>query len=300
MTKSILSILSHVSHGYVGNRAIVFPLQFCGWDVDAVNTTNLSNHPGYGKFSGSPFSAEDIELVIKGLKDIIDFNTEYEVILTGYMPNKDIMLAIFEQIKDVFKSSLRPVWILDPVMGDNGKLYVLDSVVPIYKQFFSSGFITLATPNQFEFELLSGVKITDWTTLKEAVDSFSKMYKVPYLALSSVIIDNRMFGVGYSANTQRKIFCIPIDQIDCSFSGCGDLFTALITHGFCENGQVLTPAVLGNVLLKLNRILKISLDDEIKKCGNKFVKSVKDIRVVLLRDVLLEDYTDEIKEVEYI
>lgn len=34
----VLAIQSHVVHGYVGNRAATFPLQYRGWDVDALNT----------------------------------------------------------------------------------------------------------------------------------------------------------------------------------------------------------------------------------------------------------------------
>lgn len=33
----VLSIQSHVVHGYVGNKSAVFPLQLLGLDVDPVN-----------------------------------------------------------------------------------------------------------------------------------------------------------------------------------------------------------------------------------------------------------------------
>ncbi|OJT13503.1 Pyridoxal kinase [Trametes pubescens] len=42
----ILSIQSHVTYGYVGGKAAVFPLQCLGYDVDVVNTVNFSNHSG--------------------------------------------------------------------------------------------------------------------------------------------------------------------------------------------------------------------------------------------------------------
>lgn len=38
MDKRVLSIQSHVAHGYVGGKAATFPLQLLGWDVDVVNT----------------------------------------------------------------------------------------------------------------------------------------------------------------------------------------------------------------------------------------------------------------------
>ena len=44
--KQVLSIQSHVVHGYVGNRCAVFPLQLLGYDVDFINSVQFSNHTG--------------------------------------------------------------------------------------------------------------------------------------------------------------------------------------------------------------------------------------------------------------
>lgn len=42
----VLSIQSHTVHGYVGNKAAVFPLQILGFDVDPINSVQFSNHTG--------------------------------------------------------------------------------------------------------------------------------------------------------------------------------------------------------------------------------------------------------------
>lgn len=42
----VLSIQSHVVHGYVGNRCCVFPLQRLGFDVSFINSVQFSNHTG--------------------------------------------------------------------------------------------------------------------------------------------------------------------------------------------------------------------------------------------------------------
>ena len=56
--KKVLSIQSHVVHGYVGNKAATFPLQCKGWDVDALNTVQFSNHPAYGHISGDVYKRQ--------------------------------------------------------------------------------------------------------------------------------------------------------------------------------------------------------------------------------------------------
>lgn len=45
--KRVLSIQSHVVHGYVGNKCAVFPLQVLGFEVDPINSVQFSNHTGY-------------------------------------------------------------------------------------------------------------------------------------------------------------------------------------------------------------------------------------------------------------
>ncbi len=44
--KRVLSIQSHVVHGYVGNRCAVFPLQLLGYEVDFINSVQFSNNTG--------------------------------------------------------------------------------------------------------------------------------------------------------------------------------------------------------------------------------------------------------------
>lgn len=285
--KSILSILSHVVHGYVGNRATVFPLQYAGWDVDAINTTNYLNHPGYGTFAGSATTPELVEKILVGLKAILDFKLNYDLILTGYTPNEKVLSVVFEQLVAVFELGTlpgKPTWIVDPVLGDNGRFYVLENVVPEYHKFFSSGYVSLITPNQFEMEILSGVKITDWESVNLALEKFNEKFSVANIVISSVTIDGKMYTVGSPAD--GEVFYLPIAEIPSSFNGCGDLFVGLLANTFHEGGLELTPEVVGGVLYRLHRILEYSYKQEL--LINPDAKVVKNLRIVQLREHLLE------------
>ncbi len=46
LTDRILSVQSHVVSGYVGNKSATFPLQLLGFEVDAINSVQFSNHTG--------------------------------------------------------------------------------------------------------------------------------------------------------------------------------------------------------------------------------------------------------------
>jgi hypothetical protein len=41
-SKRVLSVQSHVVSGYVGNKSATFPLQLLGFEVDAINSVQVS------------------------------------------------------------------------------------------------------------------------------------------------------------------------------------------------------------------------------------------------------------------
>ena len=66
---SVISIQSQVIHGHVGNSAAVFPLQLAGFEVAAVPTVLLSNHPAYPSVKGSVLDAGLVRDLLAGLED---------------------------------------------------------------------------------------------------------------------------------------------------------------------------------------------------------------------------------------
>lgn len=286
MPGQILSILSHVVHGYVGNRAVTFPLQYCGWNVDALNTTNLSNHPGYGQFSGQIEDGELINKVLNGLNDIHNSIGTYDMIITGYLPSEDIILTLKRLIFDKLETIVKPIIILDPILGDNGKLYVPPQTIHTYKEILNSDKIDLITPNQFEFEYFSGIPITDITSLKASIVQFNQLYKVKNIIISSINIDNKMYCVGSSVNGN---FLIPINEIPCKFFGCGDLFTALVADNFYKQGK-LNEKVLVDSTTKLSKILQHTFD--IGRQRNPDISVINDISLIELKQFLLQEFND--------
>ncbi|CAI5987788.1 unnamed protein product [Closterium sp. NIES-65] len=54
--------------GYVGNKAAVFPLQLLGFDVDPINSVQLSNHTGYPTWKGQILDGEQLGALIEGVE----------------------------------------------------------------------------------------------------------------------------------------------------------------------------------------------------------------------------------------
>lgn len=72
-------------------------------------------------------------------------------------------------------------------MGDEGRLYVAEDIVPAYKSLLRDADLIL--PNAFEAELLSDMKITDMKTLTEAITKLHQTYQVPNVLVTSLRIN---------------------------------------------------------------------------------------------------------------
>ena len=71
-------------------------------------------------------------------------------------------------------------------MGDEGRLYVSEEIVPAYKSLLRDADLIL--PNAFEAELLSGIKIESRKSLVTAITELHKVYQLPHIIITSVRI----------------------------------------------------------------------------------------------------------------
>ncbi|EEB97603.1 hypothetical protein MPER_03045 [Moniliophthora perniciosa FA553] len=146
----ILSVQSHVAYGYVGGKAAVFPLQCLGYDVDVVHTVHFSNHAGYARAGGTKTSATELKSIFEAMQTNELLNPTR--LLTGYIPNAEALGAV-KELAEKLKQREELIYLLDPVMGDSGRLYVAPDVIPVYKSMLPLA--TIITPNWFEVECVS-------------------------------------------------------------------------------------------------------------------------------------------------
>ncbi|KAL5335110.1 Ribokinase-like protein [Aspergillus crustosus] len=243
----VLAVASHVVYGHVGNKMATLVMQSMGCEVAALNTVNFSNHAGYRQLKGTRATADEIRSLYEGLCQ--SNLTDFDVMLSGYAPSAaavEAVNAIGQDLKR--KAADRPgsfFWVLDPVMGDQGRLYVNDDVVPAYKSIIDHADLIL--PNQFEAEVLSGIQITSLHTLAEAITTLHATYKIPHIIITSVQLsklssspepksesdalspENSLTVIGSTVLSTGKprLFRIDVPAIDCFFSGTGDMFAAL-------------------------------------------------------------------------
>lgn len=257
--KSLLSIQSHVVHGYVGGKAATFPLQCRGWDVDALNTVNFSNHTGYGSYKGSALAKADLEALLEGITNI---NVHYHAIITGYIPNAELIASIASYI-EVLRQQLvtsaqpAPLYLLDPVMGDQGYLYVDPSCIVLYKDLLATRLVDIITPNQFELELLCDCKIKTLSDLKASIRILHQKHGVKFVVVSS-LTDIEGLDLNYiycaasvagTAESDISVFKVAI--IKSYFTGVGDLFSALLLDCIYTNSGHRTDAHVTKTLQRM-------------------------------------------------
>jgi pyridoxine kinase len=196
------------------------------------------NHTGYRQWQGTKSTAQEITALYEGLQSA--YLDDFDMMLSGYIPGAEAvnaMGAIAKALKE--KNRDKFFWVLDPVMGDNGRLYVAEDVVPAYRGLVQHADLIL--PNQFEAELLSGVTINDMASLTAAIQALHDTYKIPHVVITSVTLPHApedlppssgkhlsVVGSTMTSAGRARLFKIVFPAIDCYFSGTGDMFAALM------------------------------------------------------------------------
>ncbi|KAJ4474923.1 Ribokinase-like protein [Lentinula aciculospora] len=247
MEERVLSVQSHVAFGYVGGKAAAFPLQCLGYDVDLVNTVNFSNHAGYGRSGGSKTSAAELDSIFEAM----EYNELLRPtrLLTGYIPDAEALTAVSRLAENLRKKKPELIYLLDPVMGDAGRLYVAADVVPVYRNLLPHS--TIITPNWFEVEILTEISLTSVSALRRALIKLHKDFGVPNVAISSIpltpwLSESLPSVIRPPADSESEhLLCITSSSISNDvqpsevhaqcvpllpgyFSGVGDLFSSLV------------------------------------------------------------------------
>jgi pyridoxine kinase len=150
----VLCISSQTVFGPVGNSAAVPALQASGHEVMQIPTVLLSNHPGLGKPAGQATSVDVMQAMFAALQNIMAFD-DLAAVMTGYFSNPAQVIAVAKQISALKAQHEKLHVLVDPVMGDHGKLYVSEDVAAAIRDLLLP-LATMTTPNLFELGWLTG------------------------------------------------------------------------------------------------------------------------------------------------
>jgi pyridoxine kinase len=241
MLAPILSIQSHVVYGHVGNSAAVFPLQRLGREVWPLMSVQFSSHAGYPGWRGRAFDAGMVEDCVAGLA-AIGVLPRCAGLLTGYLGKAEIGEAALRALAGIRRANPGAAYACDPVIGDVGRgAYVAQEVAEFFRDRAVPA-ATIVTPNAFELEWLTGVRVA---SLAEALSAVSALLaRGPEVAVAtSLTLDDTPEGhIDMVAGDRQGSWRLVTPKLPIAVNGAGDLFAALFFHHWLERRS--TPEAL--------------------------------------------------------
>ncbi|KAM6984980.1 pyridoxal kinase-like [Aplochiton taeniatus] len=206
-----------------------------GFEVDSINSVQFSNHTGYAHWKGQVLTAEELNVLYDGIK--LNQVNHYNYVLTGYTRDTSFLETVVDIVQELKRANSNLVYVCDPVLGDQGVMYVPENLLPVYRDKVVP-VADILTPNQFEAELLSGRKIRTETDAVEVMDILHKMGPDTVVLTSTDLPsqhgDQFLVALGSQTivrpdgtKTTQKIR-MEIPKVDAVFVGTGDLFAAML------------------------------------------------------------------------
>jgi len=241
----ILSIQSWVASGHVGNAAALFPLQRLGAEVLAIHTVQFSNHPGHGAFTGRALPAAEIAALVQGLAGHGAL-ADCDGVLTGYLGEAALGDAVLDAVAHVRAANPAALWCCDPVMGDDGRVYVRAGIPEFFAQ-RALAQADIVTPNQFELGLLSGLPTITFEDVRRAAAALRGRLRAagPRIVLVTSLHAAETPGdrLDMLLCSDAGALCLRSPLLPAKFSGAGDTLAALFLFHVLRSADPAAAAV---------------------------------------------------------
>jgi len=157
----ILAISSQVVDGRVGLRAIAPVFENFGIDVHTLPSVSLTWHPGRGP------ATRAVNTQFQNFLDDLAKISQFDAVLTGYFDNAEQVKQAASFIKQQKRLNSHLIYCCDPVLGDDGALYVdADTAAAICDELIPLA--DILTPNLFELMWITGSEVEQMEQAMEA------------------------------------------------------------------------------------------------------------------------------------
>lgn len=227
-----------------------------GVTCDILPTAILSTHTG--GFEGYTFRdlSEDIPSILKHWKSL---GLQYDIIISGYLGS----IHQIDMVKQIRKDFLKPngLFVVDPVMGDNGKLYSHFDHQFVIAMRNLCRVADIIVPN-----LTEACYLTD-TPYSDAPDSdyFSILNKLktlcpqPSITGCDVLQDGILHSTVFYTDTDGSVKQYSTDKISGAFHGAGDVYASALV-GALARGISMDTAVKISADFTKDSIYQTKLD----------------------------------------
>ncbi|CAK7339041.1 unnamed protein product [Dovyalis caffra] len=276
-TGRVLSIQSHtVQTKKISNAAwFTHALHKRTYFVNRGKESNLAgrvvSQQRYPTFKGQVLNGQQLWELMEGLEanDLL----YYTHLLTGYIGSVSFLNTVLEVVKKLRSINPKLTYVCDPVLGDEGKLYVPPELVAVYREKVISSIVKLMIVSEQDGRRACNM-------LHAAGPS--------KVVITSINIDGHLLFIGSHEKEKGQSpdqFKIVIPQIPAYFTGTGDLMTALLLGRSNKYPDDLGKAA-ELAVSSLQALLQRTLDDY-KRAGYDPQSSSLEIRLIQSQDDIL-------------
>jgi pyridoxine kinase len=235
---NILSIHSSVALGFVGNRGVTFALQRLGHTVWPVDTVVLSNHPAHGGARGRAVPAAEMSELLEGLRERGVLGT-CDAVLTGYLGDAAQADMIIDAVTAVRTANPGARWLLDPIIGDHGRVYVKPGI-PEFLRDRAAPLANILTPNAFELAVLAGQPCETMAEALAAIDVLrARSQRAPLVVATGLRLGGRASGTLTTiAADATGGWSVEVPTLERTAHGAGDVFAAVLLARLLDGGAV--------------------------------------------------------------
>lgn len=222
--KQILLINDMAGYGKVATAAMLPILSYFGHSTYNLPTALVSNTLDYGKFN-----ILDTTEYIKGVFPVWkQLGFSFDAIATGFIVS-ELQAGIIARycIQEAAKGTIIYV---DPIMGDEGKLYNGVTPATINSMREMLGVAHLCYPNYTEACYLTNRPYQpEGVSHDEALSLLRHLRKIgpKSVLITSIPVDGQPSVMGYN-HEDDSYFQLPYDEIPVHFPGTGDIFSAVL------------------------------------------------------------------------
>lgn len=263
--------------GKVAVTAALPLFAICQLEVAVLPTVLLSSHTG----GFLDVFIEDYTYGMQAfLKQWQSLNIQFSGLVTGYLKSSQQIASLMK-----FKEKEEIPLIVDPIMGDNGKLYqgfdtsYVDSMRSLCQK------ADLILPNLTEACLLAEVAYEDKVLTEEFLQLLTQRLATVVgtrrIVLTGMLLSDDQIGIAYF-DKEEGFQLFSGKRFPQQFFGTGDMLTALLSSAYLQG-------------LDLKKVIPMSMSF-IEKCLETTLRSQEDIRYGVFYQPHLGDLFTEFKQ----
>jgi pyridoxine kinase len=222
--RQILLINDMAGYGKVATAAMLPILSYMGLPTYNLPTALVSNTLDYGKFN----LLDTTDYIIGVFPVWKELGFSFDAIATGFIASERQAKVVADYCREQALNGT--ITFVDPIMGDEGKLYngVTPATIESMKEMISVA--DLIYPNHTEACYLTGFTYNKiGVTHEEACILVDKLRKIgaKSVLVTSIPIEGQPSVIGYN-HYNKEYFILPYTEIPVHFPGTGDIFSAVL------------------------------------------------------------------------